>query len=36
LGGIVEHVYIEGQVAIAEGLLQSTSIVRVPITVLIP
>lgn len=36
LGGLVEHVYLEGEVSIAEGLLQEISIVTVPITILIP
>jgi hypothetical protein len=36
LGGLVEHVYTEGTVAIAEGLLQNVSIVAVPITMLLP
>lgn len=36
LGGLVEHVYTEGAVAIAEGLLQNCSIVAVPITIVIP
>lgn len=36
LGGLVEHVYIEGEVAIAEGILQNVSILSVPITMLIP
>jgi hypothetical protein len=36
LGGLVEHVYIEGDVSTAEGLLQDHSIVVVPITILIP
>jgi hypothetical protein len=36
LGGLVEHVYTEGAVDIAEGLLQEFSIVAVPITILIP
>lgn len=36
LGGLVEHVYMEGAVSIAEGLLQDHSIVAVPITILIP
>ena len=36
LGGLVEHVYTEGAVAIAEGLLAEFSIVAVPITMLIP
>lgn len=36
LGGLVEHIYLEGEVSIAEGLLQEFSIVTVPITILIP
>ena len=36
LGGLVEHVYTEGAVAIAEGLLQNVSIVALPITILLP
>jgi len=32
----VEHVYIEGAISIAEGLLQEDSIVLVPITILLP
>jgi len=36
LGGLVEHVYTEGSVSIAEGLLQEFSIVAVPITIIIP
>jgi hypothetical protein len=32
----VEHVYIEGPISIAEGLLQEDSIVLVPITILLP
>lgn len=36
LGGLVNHVYIEGEIQIAEGLLQSKSIVAVPVTILIP
>lgn len=36
LGGLVEHVYLEGKVIIDEGLLQQTSIVVVPIAILIP
>jgi hypothetical protein len=36
LGGLVEHVYTEGAVAIAEGLLAEFSIVAVPITIVIP
>lgn len=36
LGGLVNHVYIEGKIEIAEGLLQSKSISVVPITMLIP
>lgn len=36
LGGLVEHVYLEGEVSVAEGLLQDTSIVVVPITILLP
>lgn len=36
LGGLVNHVYIEGEIQIAEGLLQSKSIVAVPVTMLIP
>lgn len=36
LGGLVEHVYTEGAVDLAEGLLQEFSVVAVPITILIP
>lgn len=36
LGGLVEHVYLEGQVEIYEGYLQDKSIVLVPLTVLLP
>ena len=36
LGGLVEHVYIEGSILIGEGLLQDVSIVSVPITILLP
>jgi len=36
LGGLVEHVYIDGRVIIDEGLLQSKSISVIPITILIP
>jgi hypothetical protein len=36
LGGLVEHVYLEGAVPIGEGLLQDYSIVGIPITILIP
>jgi hypothetical protein len=36
LGGLVEHVYIEGDVMIAEGLLQENSIFVVPLTILLP
>ena len=36
LGGLVNHVYIEGEVEEAEGLLQSKSIFVIPITMLIP
>jgi hypothetical protein len=36
LGGLVNHVYIEGEIQIAEGLLQPKSIVAIPITMLIP
>ncbi len=36
LGGLVEHVYIDGEVVIAEGLLQEDSIVVVPITIMLP
>ena len=36
LGGLVEHVYLEGEVVTGEGLLQEYSIVGVPITILIP
>jgi hypothetical protein len=36
LGGLVQHVYIEGEVTIDEGLLQETSVVVVPITIVIP
>jgi hypothetical protein len=36
LGGLVEHVYLEGAVGIAEALLPDYSIVEVPITILIP
>ena len=36
LGGLVEHVYIEGAVQTFEGLLQDISVVVVPITIVIP
>ena len=36
LGGLVNHVYLEGEVQIAEGLLQQVSIVEVPVTILVP
>jgi hypothetical protein len=36
LGGLVEHVYIEGDVEIADALLQEKSIFVVPLTILIP
>lgn len=36
LGGLVDHVYIEGQIEIYEGYLQEKSIVLVPLTVLLP
>lgn len=36
LGGLVEHVYIDGRVIIDEGLLQGTSVSVVPIKILIP
>lgn len=36
LGGLVNHVYIEGEIEIGEGLLQSKSIFVIPITMLIP
>ncbi len=36
LGGLVDHVYLEGQVEIFEGLLQDKSIVLVPLTILLP
>lgn len=36
LGGLVQHVYIEGAIDVAEGLLQDISIVSVPITILLP
>lgn len=36
LGGLVEHVYIEGDVEIAEPLLQEKGIFVVPLTILIP
>lgn len=36
LGGLVQHVYIEGQVEIYEALLQNKSIVVVPLTIVIP
>lgn len=36
LGGLVEHVYIEGAIEVAEGLIVDTSIVTIPITILIP
>ncbi len=36
LGGLVNHVYIEGRVEIAEAFLQAKSIFVVPITMLIP
>lgn len=36
LGGLVEHVYIEGDVEIAEPLLQEKGIFVVPLTILLP
>ncbi len=36
LGGLVEHVYIEGQIEIYEGYLQDKSIVLVPLTIMLP
>lgn len=36
LGGLVEHVYIDGEIVIAEGLLQSHSLMHAPITILVP
>ncbi len=36
LGGLVEHVYLEGEVGIFEGLLQEFSVITVPITILLP
>ncbi len=36
LGGLVDHVYLEGQVEIYEGYLQNVSIVLVPLTILLP
>lgn len=36
LGGLVEHVYLEGEIGIFEGLLQEYSIATIPITILIP
>ncbi len=36
LGGLVEHVYLEGQVEIYEGYLQDKSIVLVPLTIMLP
>ena len=36
LGGLVEHVYLEGEVQIFEGYLQDKSIVLIPLTILLP
>lgn len=36
LGGLVEHVYVEGKIIIDEGLLQSKSVSVIPITILVP
>lgn len=36
LGGLVEHVYITGQIEIYEGLLQDVSICVVPIEIMLP
>ncbi len=36
LGGLVDHVYLEGQVEIYEGYLQDKSIVLVPLTIMLP
>jgi hypothetical protein len=36
LGGLVDHVYLEGQVEIYEGYLQDVSIVLVPLTIMLP
>ena len=36
LGGLVEHVYLEGEVEIYEAFLQDKSIVLVPLTILLP
>jgi hypothetical protein len=36
LGGLVDHVYMEGEVRIFEGLLQEKTIVTVPIAMLLP
>lgn len=36
LGGLVEHVYLEGEVEIYEALLQEKSIALVPLTIMLP
>lgn len=36
LGGLVEHVYVDGHITIDEGLLQTKSISVIPIKILIP
>jgi hypothetical protein len=36
LGGLVEHVYLEGSTVVAEGLLQEFSIVVANVTIMIP
>lgn len=36
LGGLVEHVFISGEIEMAEGLEQDKSLVLVPIEILIP
>lgn len=36
LGGLVEHVYVDGRIIIDEGLLQRKSITVIPVQILIP
>lgn len=36
LGGLVEHVYLEGEVEVWEALLQDVSVVVVPLTMVLP
>ncbi len=36
LGGLVEHVYVEGEIEIYEPFLQEKGIVLIPLTILVP